>query len=43
MELKNREEIVKDIKKDYFLLLPSGEEIKLDLSNKEEVLKVLDK
>ena len=31
MELKNREQIVKDINKDYFLLLPSGEEIKLDL------------
>mgnify|MGYP003313099817 CR=1 FL=1 len=34
-KLKNREEIVKDIKKDYFLLLSSGEEIKLNLSNKE--------
>lgn len=41
--IKNREEIVKDIKKDYFLLMPSGEEIKLDLKNKEEVLSVLQK
>lgn len=43
MELKNREEIVKDINKYYFLLLPSGEEIKLDLSNKDEVLQNLEK
>ena len=43
MELKNREQIVKDINKDYFLLLPSGEEIKLDLSKKEEVLNKLNK
>lgn len=43
MELKNREEIVKDINKDYFLLLPSGEEIKLDLSKKDEVLEKLNK
>lgn len=43
MELKNREEIVKDIKKDYFLLLPSGEEIILDMSNKDDVLKKLEK
>ena len=43
MKYKNREEIVKDINKDYFLLLPSGEEIMLDLSNKEEVLKQLEK
>jgi len=42
MELKNREEIVKDIKKDYFLLLPSGEEIKLNLSNRAEVLQLLE-
>ena len=41
MELKNREEIVKDINKDYFLLLPNGDEIKLNLSNKDEVLKIL--
>lgn len=43
MELKNREEIVKDIKKDYFLLLPSGEEIILNLSDKDEVLEKLNK
>ena len=43
MELKNREEIVKDINKDYFLLLPSGDEIKLNLSNKDEVLQLLEK
>lgn len=43
MELKNREEIVKDIKKDYFLLLPNGEEIKLNLSDKDEVLEKLNK
>ncbi len=43
MELKNREEIVRDIKKDYLLLLPSGEEILLDLSKKEEVLEKLQK
>ena len=43
MELKNREEIVKDINKDYFLLLQSGEEIELNLSNREEVLDVLNK
>ncbi len=42
MELKNREEIVKDINKDYFLLLPDGEEIELDLSKKDEVLEKLD-
>ena len=42
IKLENREDIVKDIKKDYFLLLPNGEEIKLDLSNKQEVLKKLD-
>ena len=42
-KLKNREEIVKDINKDYFLLLPNSEEIELDLSNKEEVLNKLEK
>lgn len=42
-ELKNREEIVKDINKDYLLLLPDGEEILLDLSNREEVLSKLQK
>ena len=43
MEIKNREEIVKDIKKDYLLLLPNGEEIKLELSNADEVLEKLEK
>ncbi len=42
-KLKNREEIVKDINKDYFLLLPSGEEIELNLSKREEVLNILEK
>lgn len=41
-KLQNREDIVKDIKKDYFLLLPNGEEIGLDLSNKQEVLRKLE-
>lgn len=42
-KLKNREEIVKDIGSDYFLLLPNGDEIALNLSNKEEVLNKLEK
>lgn len=40
-KLKNREEIVKNIKKDYFLLLPSGDEIELNLENREDVLNKL--
>ena len=42
-KIKNREEIVKDIKKDYFLLLPSGEEMALDLKDKQDVLNKLEK
>ena len=41
MKLQNREEIVKDIKRDYFLLLPNGEEISLNLSNREDVIQKL--
>ena len=41
--MKNREEIVKDIKKEYILLLENGEEIALDLEDKQYVLEVLKK
>ena len=34
----NREEIVKNIKSKYVILKPNGEEIKIDLNDKEEVL-----
>lgn len=43
MKLQNREDIVRDINKEYLLLLPSGEEIKLDLKNKKDVLEKLEK
>lgn len=39
----NREQIVKDINKNYLLLLPNGEEIELNLQNKNEVLEKLNK
>jgi len=39
--IKNREEIVKDIHSDYFLLMPNGNEIKLNMDNKDEVLEIL--
>lgn len=42
-KIKNREEIVREINKDYLLLLPSGEEISLNLSDKDEVLEKLNK
>lgn len=38
----NREEIVKNIKSEYVILKQNGEEIKLDLENKEDVVKKLD-
>lgn len=38
----NREEIVKNIKSEYIILKQDGEEVKLDLQNKEEVIKKLD-
>ncbi len=41
-KLKNREEIVKDIKHKYLILMPDGEEIAIDLQNKEEVLQKLE-
>lgn len=37
----NREEVVKDIKHKYLILMPNGDEIQIDLQNKEEVLKKL--
>lgn len=42
-KLKNREEIVKNIKKDYFLLLPDGSEIVLNLNDEKQVLNELEK
>ena len=42
-KLKNREEIVKEISSDYFLLMPNGEEIALDMSDKEAVINKLNK
>ena len=39
----NREQIVKDIKKQYILLLESGEEIELDMEDENKVLEVLEK
>lgn len=41
--IKNREEIVKNIKRDYFLLMPDGSEIILNLEDKNEALEILQK
>lgn len=40
-ELKNREEIVKDISHSYLVLMPDGREIALNLKNKDEAIKIL--